>query len=541
VCRDWVSPWPRCGPWHGLREACRQLSVGEEPYCLIEGGPECIAAKPSTQFPGLYFATCVAPHFEVLYPNGCELKYSDTNLPQHKLDLGPPNIDEVPANMAELWRESSMTVAASGAGVGGLPEVSHDLTKLRQDFQEWTTTLPDTWHENHNNLFRDPVTTTTTINPEVQALMDAGEFDVLSSSVAMAPIPAGATIIQVADNAAFNIGDTVLIGELPKAEIRRVVGKGSIILDKPLVNSYPAGVLVQVIKPPGGALAAGAPAPGGTAFAPGAAPPLAPGAAPPAVGQTPPNGLVPGVKVAPALQSQPSPEAMDALGILDAMEAEKKAAIAADELAKARKAAAREGLSDEEKAQAQKDLEAAEENAKETKEEASSAGAAEAKEEKTSEKGEEKAPAPAPAKAADAPAPAPAEAAPAATTAADGAAAAAAAEEAAATEEHLDNIHEKNAKTAAEIDKLEESLGNSSLTDEQKKQLEQVKQAAQESHEASAAASAAADDGGDAAAAAAPATSGAAPATAPSFFLNKAPQESIAQSISSYFTRLVHW
>jgi hypothetical protein len=58
------------------------------------------------------------------------------------------------------------------------------------------------------------------------------------------PVTRGSRVLEV-DGSGIEIGDGVVIGSNPDlSETARVVGKGSIILDRPLKNSYPAGTLV---------------------------------------------------------------------------------------------------------------------------------------------------------------------------------------------------------------------------------------------------------------------------------------------------------
>ncbi len=54
----------------------------------------------------------------------------------------------------------------------------------------------------------------------------------------------GSTVLEV-DGEGIEIGDSVVIGSDPDlSETARVVDKGSLVLDRPLKNSYPAGTLV---------------------------------------------------------------------------------------------------------------------------------------------------------------------------------------------------------------------------------------------------------------------------------------------------------
>jgi uncharacterized Zn-binding protein involved in type VI secretion len=56
--------------------------------------------------------------------------------------------------------------------------------------------------------------------------------------------PKGSTVLEI-NGKGIEIGDTLVIGSAPDlAETANVAGKGSIIIDQPLKNSYPAGTLV---------------------------------------------------------------------------------------------------------------------------------------------------------------------------------------------------------------------------------------------------------------------------------------------------------
>lgn len=57
------------------------------------------------------------------------------------------------------------------------------------------------------------------------------------------PVPAGATELPCQDNSMFHIGDWVSIGP----ETRTIVAFGSIIIDRPLLFSYPAGTIIKLV------------------------------------------------------------------------------------------------------------------------------------------------------------------------------------------------------------------------------------------------------------------------------------------------------
>jgi membrane associated rhomboid family serine protease len=59
---------------------------------------------------------------------------------------------------------------------------------------------------------------------------------------------AGATVISVASQAGFKIGDNILISGGGQSEMKAIAGFGSIILEKPLENGYPAGSVVKLLE-----------------------------------------------------------------------------------------------------------------------------------------------------------------------------------------------------------------------------------------------------------------------------------------------------
>jgi len=58
------------------------------------------------------------------------------------------------------------------------------------------------------------------------------------------PVQPGTTVLPVASNTGFQIGDMILVGN---AETRTITGFGSLILDSPLTGTYPAGTPIQKV------------------------------------------------------------------------------------------------------------------------------------------------------------------------------------------------------------------------------------------------------------------------------------------------------
>jgi len=85
--------------------------------------------------------------------------------------------------------------------------------------------------------------------PLVKALpqiASAAPFLLSSASLPVtAAVEAGARTLHVANHAGFQIGDVIQIG----AEVTKIVGFGSIIVDPPLKGSYPAGTSIVKIPP----------------------------------------------------------------------------------------------------------------------------------------------------------------------------------------------------------------------------------------------------------------------------------------------------
>ena len=69
----------------------------------------------------------------------------------------------------------------------------------------------------------------------------------LGGSTLKSPVAIGETKLPVADSTIFHKGDVVRIGSGTGAEVRTVVGHGSIILNQPLTSSHPQGTSVTII------------------------------------------------------------------------------------------------------------------------------------------------------------------------------------------------------------------------------------------------------------------------------------------------------